>query len=135
MTKRVSAQSSRRRVLFHHLGKALGEDGFFEPLTGDFYAYPLASACYPDAIRAEEWGILPPKQKPEQALLTVKDGIGRRKRHSEPLWLTGRESVVLDLVYQRVFGVVRAEYERRFLAKHPEVQRKLEDAEKRYLDE
>ena len=132
MTKRVLAQRISRWILFDRLDKKLGSHGR-TPCIGDFYSYPLATACYPDAAGPEEWGILPPNRDPESALFTVRNGLKNLYWDSQTLGVGSLSN--FDLLYSMIFGVSRDEYEKRFLAKHPEIQRKLEDAEKRYLDE
>lgn len=135
MTKRVLAQRISRWILFDRLDKKLGSHGR-TPCNGDFYSYPLATACYPDAAGPEEWGILPPNRDPESALFTVRNGLKNLYWDTTRRWAPSSAALGnLDLLYSMIFDVSRVEYERRFLAKHPEIQRKLEDAEKRYLDE
>ena len=130
MTKRALAQRISRRRLFERLEKKLGWQG--ATCSGDFHSYPLATACYPDAAGPEEWGILPPNRDPESALFTVRNGLKNLYWDSQTLGVGSLSN--FDLLYSMIFGVSRDEYEKRFLAKHPEVQRELEDAEKRYAE-
>ncbi len=82
----------------------------------DTFVYPLVTACYPDAIKPGEKGILKPRLPPDMALSYVRNALASLYWGEFGQYM--REN--FDLLYGHIYGMTQAEYEEQLKSREVE---------------